>query len=446
MDTIPRVATAVAQVLTDAADEAARETGLVRRARKLTGSVLVRLLVWGFLGRPTASLRDLSQVAALDGVIVSPQAIAQRCTPAAAACLAQVLAAAVRQAIRGERRLASLLDRFPAVLVLDSTTVSLPAALAAIWSGCGGRTPGSGAAALKVQVQIDLCTGALTGPELSAGRQQDRAAPLQQTPVAAGALRITDLGYHSLPRFAAIAAEGAFYLSRYHHQTTVFDAAGTRLDLWPWLAAQPPGVIDQSVQVGRAERLHCRLLAVRAPLPVAAERRRKLQAAAQREGQTVSATRHAATDWTIYITNVPADTLSFAEADALYRARWQIELLFKRWKSQLQLASSTSTAPWRVLCEVYAKLLAGIVQHWLTLTAWGPELSRSAWQAATTIRQFAWTLAVVGPTAAPLRAALTTVAGALQAVRPINRRRATPPTWLRLTHPFPFLTTPGGLS
>lgn len=135
MSTIARVATVLQHVVTEVADAAAVGTGFVQRRRKLTGSVFVRALVWGFLGKPQASLADLSRVAAIDGVHVSPQAVAQRCTPAAAACLQQVVAAAVQVVVGGARRLAPLLDRFTGVYVLDSSTVSLPAALASVWPG-----------------------------------------------------------------------------------------------------------------------------------------------------------------------------------------------------------------------------------------------------------------------------------------------------------------------
>lgn len=253
-----------------------------------------------------------------------------------------------------------------------------------------------------------------------------------------GGLRITDLGYHSLTHFARIAAQGAWFLSRFHHQTAVFAPTGERVVLWAWLATQPARVIDQSVLLGVTHRLAVRLLAVRAPRAIAAERRRTLHAAAQREGETVSDARLAATDWTVYITNVPAGRLNFDEADALYRARWQIELVFKVWKSHGALAVSTSHAPWRVLCEVYAKLLAMLVQHWLTLIRWGPEPGGSLWQAATTIQLFAWTLAAVCRHPAALRTTITLRAAVLAALRPSNRRRANPPTWLRLTCPPPI--------
>jgi len=52
----------------------------------------------------------------------------------------------------------------------------------------------------------------------------------------------------------------------------------------------------------------------------------------------------------------------------LYSVRWQIELLFKRWKSHSKLGHSNSQNPWRRLCELYTKLLVVMVQHWIFLT------------------------------------------------------------------------------
>ena len=63
------------------------------------------------------------------------------------------------------------------------------------------------------------------------------------------------------------------------------------------------------------------------------------------------------------MTNAGADLLSLPEALVLARARWQIELLFKLWKQYGQIDASRSAKPWRVLCEVWAKLLAVLIQH-----------------------------------------------------------------------------------
>ena len=83
----------------------------------------------------------------------------------------------------------------------------------------------------------------------------------------------------------------------------------------------------------------------------------------------MSPVRWATADWTIDLTNVPADRLSLADALVLGHARWQIELIFKLWKSQGVIDTWRSTHPWRLLCELYAKLIAMVIQHWVVLTS-----------------------------------------------------------------------------
>src|SRR4051794_34242088 len=44
------------------------------------------------------------------------------------------------------------------------------------------------------------------------------------------------------------------------------------------------------------------------------------------------------------------------------------QLMFKLWKSQSRLAASRSENRWRILCEVYVKLLIVLIEHWILLT------------------------------------------------------------------------------
>ena len=78
-------------VLTEDADDAARRTGFLQRRRKLTGSLFVRTLVFGWLHDPSASVEALTQTCADLGVDISPSAFHERFTPQAADCLAAVL-------------------------------------------------------------------------------------------------------------------------------------------------------------------------------------------------------------------------------------------------------------------------------------------------------------------------------------------------------------------
>lgn len=128
---------------------------------------------------------------------------------------------------------------------------------------------------------------------------------------------------------------------------------------------------------------------MRLPQEVADQRRRKLREEARNKGRQVSARRLGLAAWVIFITNAPTELVSLEAGMVLGRVRWQIELLFKLCKSHGHIDESRSTKPWRVLCDVYAKLLAMLLQHWMTLiNLWGyPD--RSLVKAAKTVAKYA---------------------------------------------------------
>jgi hypothetical protein len=208
-----------------------------------------------------------------------------------------------------------------------------------------------------------------------------------------GALRIADQSYFSLPVLADLDRQGAFWLSRLLLQTHVFDRLGRRLDLLRFLRDAAP-TVDEPILLGANHRLPCRLLAWRVPQEVADQRRRRLREEARVKGETVSAERLALAAWTILVTNAPPTLLSAAEALVLLRARWQIEILVKLWKTGGGLDQWRTADPWRILCEVYAKLLALTIQHWLLVSGAWRHPDRSLVQAAQAVRRFAPVLAL----------------------------------------------------
>ena len=72
-----------------------------------------------------------------------------------------------------------------------------------------------------------------------------------------------------------------------------------------------------------------------------------------------------------YITNIDIEQLTPKQVATVYRVRWQVELMFKSFKSVGIVNASRSTKPYRILCEVYAKLIAQLLRHWVMLsTGW----------------------------------------------------------------------------
>lgn len=425
-------------LLTTTADDVAIRSGCVRRQRKLSGASLAQALLFGWLANPQATLEEVAQMAQRGGVQISPQGLEQRFTPAAATFLRQLLERAVAQALvpAGPAAAVPLLQRFVEVDVLDSTVVSLPAALADCWAGCGGgHQPGQGTAAVKVQLMLDLLGGRLRGPELQAGRAQDRAAQLAHTGLPAGALRLADLGYFDLETLATYSAQGVWWLSRLRAGTVVRlepEAAPLVLrQCLPQWAPQPGDGADFPVMLGE-RRVAARLLVERVPPEVAAARREALEKEARRQGQPVSQERLALADWTLLVTNAPATLLRREEAFVLAAARWQIELFFKLWKGAGALATWRSTKPWRILCEFYAKLLGLLFQHTLLVLSCWQAPDRSLPKAMRTIRLEIGHLASVFAHHALLVAAVTTVQRCLALGCRITKRRGKPATYQRL--------------
>jgi hypothetical protein len=428
MVTVAQVAQSMQTILGSVADDAAREAGFVQRESKMGGSEFASTLVFGWMANPEATLEELAQTAATLGVEITPQGLDQRFTASAAACVKRVLDAAVCQVIAADPVAVPLLQRFAGVYILDSSVVALPNALASVWVGCGNRTP-TNAAALKCQVCLDLRTGEMKGPVLQDGRTHDRCSPFQRASLPTGALRITDLGFFSLDIFQTVGEQGVYWLSRLKVQTVVFDTKGSRQDLLTLLEAQACSEVDIQVYIGATHRLPCRLIAKRVPREVADCRRRKLRDEARHKGQAASQARLRLVGWTVYVTNAPPELLSVREVLVLARARWQIELLFRLWKSCGQVDKSRSTKPWRILCEVYAKLLAMVAQHWLLLiSCWGyPD--RSLYKATHTVRKHSLHLASHLGCQERLGEVIMVIQRCLAAGCRINKRRTEPHTY-----------------
>ena len=96
--------------------------------------------------------------------------------------------------------------------------------------------------------------------------------------------------------------------------------------------------------------------------------------------------------WTLYVTTIPADQLKAEEAAILGCTRWQIECLFKRWKSGGLLDESRSHDPYRVWCECSAKRLALLIEHWVMVVGCWQRLNRSLHRAAQVMRKRAFAL------------------------------------------------------
>jgi hypothetical protein len=412
-------------------DRLAHEHGLDQRAGKLSGGAFARTLILSFLRNPDATLDQIAQTAAVAAQPVSPQAIHQRFTWAAAEYLRDCLGVAVAKALPTTRTTVPLLGRFTRVCVLDSTTIPLPDALAPEYRGSRGASAG-----MKVQVRFELTGGGVDAIRLEDARAADVVTAVQTADLTPGSLHLRDLGYFDRSVFRTIAGAGAYFLTRFRQPSAVFDASGERVaNVAEWLDRAGTGVVDTRIELGTAERLACRLIAIRVSDEVRAVRRKALRRQGTIKKYRPSAARVGLCGWNVFVTNVPAERLSPAEAHALIRLRWQVELLFKGWKSDGRVAVSRSSRPARILCEVYAKLLAALLGHRLVVhSCWG-HANRSVRRATAAVRAFAGAIAAVWRNPEELGVTLGRITRMLERTARVQRRRKRPAAFQLLDNP-----------
>lgn len=137
-------------------------------------------------------------------------------------------------------------------------------------------------------------------------------------------------------------------------------------------------VVELAVYLGD-RRLPCRVFAYRLAEEVVEQRRRAAHETARKKGRTPT---HAYLHWLQfgwYLTNVPPEVWTAGIVATIYRIRWQIELLFKQWKSLLHIHVLTGTRPERIQCLLYGRLT--VITMLMRVCAY------ASWYATTVLRR-----------------------------------------------------------
>ena len=349
------------------------ESGLVERKSELSASKLAQGLILGSLKTPTATLNQFCQVLEELDVSISESGLHYRLNAKTVTFMEKLTAYALAQWHDKQAIDIELLRRFRAVRLLDSSQFKLPDALADYFRG-------TTKASMKVSLCYEFISGRFEAIELASGKRPDQTNPVMTQDILPGSLTITDLGFFNQDVFDQFHQQGAYFLSRLKLQAGVYDRPDSpkQLELARLLSHKTGTHGECRVYLGSQKRIPVRLIYERLPKAVIEKRRRKAKAAAKRQGKTCATWVLDLLAWTFYVTNIPESLASADELRALYRLRWQIELIFKLWKSYARLDAIGKWRLERVLCQFYARLLALLLFQWLAMAhRWtaGGELS-----------------------------------------------------------------------
>ena len=164
--------------------------------------------------------------------------------------------------------------------------------------------------------------------------------------------------------FKEIKSMKAHFLSRFKVNTSIYKEVISskiehkKIDLVKKLN-ESNGMIDENFYIGYrpSVRTEVRLVAVRLPEEVVNERRRKAEKRAKKKGRSLKKAEKELLAWNIIVTDIPENMLSGETVLHLYKIRWQVELVFKNWKSNFSIEKIGQAGENYFHCILYGKLI-----------------------------------------------------------------------------------------
>ena len=241
--------------------------------------------------------------------------------------------------------------------------ISLPDELDNTWKGHPKKNHRK-KAALKLHLRFDVLTGGFQHFQVTDGIIADSRAGKAFDRLPPGSLRLADLAYFSLDELETLTKDGIYWITRLKANCYLSDEANQPLCLQKMLNAHPQDTwIRKRIHIGKTKQLQGYLIAERLSKAETNKRRRYIRYRARRKCETPSKTRLQLAGYNLYLTNIQPHRFTPKQIGAIVGIRWQIELMFKCFKSFGKLHVSRSQKPYRILAEVYAKLIALLIQH-----------------------------------------------------------------------------------
>ncbi|OUB25347.1 IS4 family transposase, partial [Bacillus thuringiensis serovar pirenaica] len=354
----------------------ARDVGFVQRTSKYQAKDLVALCIWMSQNIATTSLAQLSScLEASTEVLISPEGLNQRFNTSAVQFLQHILTNLLNKKLTSSMPLSSpYTSVFKRIRILDSTAFQLPDIFSTIYPGAGGCSHTAG---MKIQLEYDLLSGQFLHIHTGPGKQHDRTYGSLCVPtVAPNDLCIRDLGYFHLKDLQHIQDKKAYYISRIKSNTRIYQKnltpdyfqdgsikKGTeyiQIDMEVLMNSLQPGKTYEisDAYVGMTDKIPTRVIVHRLTKEQQQKRLQDQTVREKKKGMKYSARSKRLSGINVYMTNTSTDIVPMGQVHDWYSLRWQIEILFKTWKSFFHIQHCKKIKRERLECHLYGQLIA----------------------------------------------------------------------------------------
>ena len=206
------------------------------------------------------------------------------------------------------------------------------------------QEPGATETTYRLHIAIDLINLSLRQVEVTTDKIGEN---LDHYQLESGDVVLIDRGYNQPKTLVPFLDRGGEVVLRYNahsmklYEVDADDPDGQRMLKVDWENRLPalkgqPGCFPVYLCSGN-QRIQVFVHAIPLPPEQAEQARRQAKKRAQKKGRTASDKALYLSEWVLVLTSLPPALLDTETASALYRIRWQVELLIKRMKSRLQI-------------------------------------------------------------------------------------------------------------
>jgi hypothetical protein len=339
----------------------ALETGFKQRGSKLKPWMFIESLLFNCLNNKETCLTDLS-VDIFDryGVEISKQGIDCRFNSLSVR-MAKALLTKMIENFSHTIFFNQEYKQFRTIRIKDSTCFELPENLAADFPGNGGGSSKSG---IRIQYELDLKSSQAIEMEVSPETINDYTnAWNRKDNIHKGDMIIRDLGYSSLKMLKEINLKEAYYLNRIKSDVAIFEQCQKKYQrvnlaqIESFMRSKGIEIMEKQVYLGDRVFIPTRMIIALVPEGKIEERIKKQKRKTERRSAKSSNKNLTPIGLNLFATNATDQLLPLNEVMKLYKIRWQIELVFKAWKTLGQIHVLKRAKPERILTMLYLNLL-----------------------------------------------------------------------------------------
>ncbi len=253
-----------------------------------------------------------------------------------------------------------IFKEFENVYLQDSSIINFYKIQSEFFKGSGGSKNQS---SYKLNLIFNIAKMSVKNMTIHRANENDQSlSPNTLEHLDIGDLHIADLGYFVLGEFKKIDGIGAYFLSRYKSGTNLYlkKEDKDKFDLISYLGKQEKNIVEfEEIYIGKEEKLKCRIICYRLPEDVANNRIRKKRVEYKNRGLNPPSKKLLESlKYAIFITNIPKEKVSNEMIGTLYKIRWQIELIFKEFKSLMNIDVMNGKNEATINTFIYGKLIS----------------------------------------------------------------------------------------